>query len=192
MMNYRWRACLAALTVLTIALSMQGTSAVVASATKPMPPSPDVSSNGPTDIASRGNSEYFNGSTVNNSAQLASFPASCGLLVEYPHGSTSYLGQIHTRITSSCNALRLMTNTIAWKAYANTWVGWWLQNSGTKTASAPSATVQNFRVTAVTGCTHGETNTFRTEAFGTIVAPHATYTTSVYEQNQPTARAHCY
>lgn len=120
------------------------------------------------------------------------YPSSgqCGLQVNRPHASATYSEEIHTRITSFCRVLPLVSNTVSGKTYRSRWYGW--QRRATllpKTVYAPRA--QNYRRTVVAKCKEGTWYRYRTEGFGTISTGVQRFSAAVYEQQDRGQEIRC-
>lgn len=141
----------------------------------------------PTDqssaITDRGSSDYH--SPLGDAAVIApmAFPSGCGITVNSPHPSWDNDNQIHTRITSACSVLPLISNYVSAKSYRSRWYGWQQVSLTKPSGYAPPGYVQNFRFTAAHLCTYGTWYRYRTEGFGTISTGSQTFTAQAYEQN---------
>lgn len=115
------------------------------------------------------------------------YPGDCGVAVDYPHNSTS--GGIHTRITSFCYTMPVMSNTVSGRTYRSRWYRWQqVASLAARTTYGPSPYSQTHRETVVAGCSAGTWYRYRTEGFGTITVPSGTYSAAAYEQNDDEIR----
>lgn len=141
-------------------------------------------------IAVRSTYDYPGAVGDSGKVTTSSYPSgSCGLQVNLPHASGSYSEEIHTRITSFCRILPLVSNTVSGRTYRSRWYGWQLRATlSPRTVYAPSSTVQNYRRTVVAKCSEGTWHRYRTEGFGTISTGVRSYSAAVYEQNDDEIR----
>jgi hypothetical protein len=108
----------------------------------------------------------------------------CTLRVDFPHSSSGYQNEIHTRVTSSCS-IPLTSNTVRAKTYRWRWYGWQkVADLPAQTKYAGSSTVQNYRRTIVARCGNGSYYKYETEGFGTITdGAGNSYSAQAYEKN---------
>lgn len=131
---------------------------------------------------------------TSSNAKADSYPSSgeCGLQVNMPHASGSYSEEIHTRVSSFCRVLPLVSNTVSGKTYRSRWYGWQLRATLTPaTVYAPSTRVQNYRRTVVTKCKEGTWYRYRTEGFGTISTGVQSFSAAAYEQQDKDKEIRC-
>ncbi len=105
----------------------------------------------------------------------------CGIQVNYPHYSTQYK-EIHTRVTSFCRDLVLVSNTVSAKTYRSRWFGW-QRVSTLDPKTKTSGNVQEHRRTITAPCDKGSQYRYRTEGFGEVSTGAQTFSAASYEQN---------